>query len=157
MKFNRSLKTVSFRFKVLILSLSAILAFTGFSGIAFAQDNKGKSATGLSVNPRITVKGRITDDHDEPLPGANVIVKGTTIGTSADADGNYSLTFQRSPDKSDILIYSFIGTESQEFNVSSSTRLNVQLKTSSLDAVVVNGFYTQTKETFTGASTIISG
>ena len=157
MKFNRSLKTVSFRFRVLTLSLSVILAFSGISGIASAQDNKGKSATGLSVNPRITVKGRVIDDHDEPLPGANVLVKGTTIGTSADADGNYSLTFPRSPDKSDILIFSFIGTESQEFNVSSSTRLDVQLKTSSLDAVVVNGFYTQTKETFTGAATTISG
>lgn len=86
-----------------------------------------------------------------------MLVKGTSVGTSADADGNYSLTFRRSPGKSDILIYSFIGTESKEFNVSTSTRLNVQLKTSSLDAVVVNGFYTQTKETFTGAATTISG
>lgn len=86
-----------------------------------------------------------------------MLVKGTSIGTSADVDGNYSLTFQRSPGKQDILIYSFIGTESKEYNVSTSTRLNVQLKTSSLDAVVVNGFYTQTKETFTGSATTISG
>ena len=158
MRLDRSTETSGFRFKVLILSLSAILAFTGFSVAALAQTNdKGKSATGSPANPRITIKGKITDDHDEPLPGANVLVKGTSIGTSADADGNYSLTFQRSPGKSDILIYSFIGTESQEFSVSTSTRLNVQLKTSSLDAVVVNGFYTQTKETFTGAATTISG
>lgn len=157
MESGKLTKKAGYRLRTLVLSLCAIVAVTGFADSALAQNNQGKSASGSSGNPRITVKGRITDDHDEPLPGANVLVKGTSIGTSADADGNYSLTFQRSPGKSDILIYSFIGTESKEFNVSTSTRLNVQLKTSSLDAVVVNGFYTQTKETFTGAATTISG
>ncbi len=150
-------KSLGFRSKVLILSLCALLSVTGFADAAFAQNNQGKGVSGAPTNPRITIKGRITDDHDEPLPGANVLVKGTSIGTSADVDGNYSLTFQRSPGKQDVLIYSFIGTESKEYNVSTSTRLNVQLKTSSLDAVVVNGFYTQTKETFTGSATTISG
>lgn len=156
MEPEKTMKAVGLRF--LILSLCALLSVIGFEDIASAQTNQGKSASsGASSNPRITIKGRITDDHDEPLPGANVLVKGTSIGTSADVDGNYSLTFQRSPGKQDILIYSFIGTESKEYNVSTSTRLNVQLKTSSLDAVVVNGFYTQTKETFTGSATTISG
>ena len=156
MESEKTMKAVGLRF--LILSLCALLSVIGFEDIASAQTNQGKSASsGASSNPRITIKGRITDDHDEPLPGANVLVKGTSIGTSADVDGYYSLTFQRSPGKQDILIYSFIGTESKEYNVSTSTRLNVQLKTSSLDAVVVNGFYTQTKETFTGSATTISG
>ena len=157
MESGKLTKKAGYRLRTLVLSLCAIVAVTGFADSALAQNNQGKSASGTSGNPRITVKGRITDDHDEPLPGANVLVKGTSVGTSADADGNYSLTFQRSPGKSDILIYSFIGTESKEFNVSTSTRQNVQLKTSSLDAVVVNGFYTQTKETFTGSATTISG
>ena len=153
---EKTMKAVGLRF--LILSLCALLSVIGFEDIASAQTNQGKNASsGAPSNPRITIKGRITDDHDEPLPGANVLVKGTSIGTSADVDGNYSLTFQRSPGKQDVLIYSFIGTESKEYNVSTSTRLNVQLKTSSLDAVVVNGFYTQTKETFTGSATTISG
>ena len=153
---EKTMKAVGLRF--LILSLCTLLSVVGFGDIASAQTNQGKNASsGAPSNPRITIKGRITDDHDEPLPGANVLVKGTSIGTSADVDGNYSLTFQRSPGKQDVLIYSFIGTESKEYNVSTSTRLNVQLKTSSLDAVVVNGFYTQTKETFTGSATTISG
>ena len=157
MESGKLTKKAGCRLRTLVLSLCAAVAVTGFVDSALAQNNQGKSASGISGNPRITVKGRITDDHDEPLPGANVLVKGTSIGTSADVDGNYSLTFQRSPGKQDVLIYSFIGTESKEYNVSTSTRLNVQLKTSSLDAVVVNGFYTQTKETFTGAATTISG
>ena len=156
MESEKTMKAVGLRF--LILSLCALLSVIGFEDIASAQTNQGKRASsGAPSNPRITIKGRITDDHDEPLPGANVLVKGTSIGTSADVDGYYSLTFQRSPGKQDVLIYSFIGTESKEYNVSTSTRLNVQLKTSSLDAVVVNGFYTQTKETFTGSATTISG
>ena len=156
MESEKTMKAVGLRF--LILSLCALLSGIGFEDIVSAQTNQGKRASsGAPSNPRITIKGRITDDHDEPLPGANVLVKGTSIGTSADVDGYYSLTFQRSPGKQDILIYSFIGTESKEYNVSTSTRLNVQLKTSSLDAVVVNGFYTQTKETFTGSATTISG
>ena len=157
MKSVKLTKTVGIRFRVLILSLCTVLSLAGFPDSAFAQNNQGRSTSGAPTNPQITIKGRITDDHDEPLPGANVLVKGTSIGTSADVDGNYSLTFQRSPGKQDVLIYSFIGTESKEYNVSTSTRLNVQLKTSSLDAVVVNGFYTQTKETFTGSATTISG
>lgn len=156
MESEKTMKAVGLRF--LILSLCALLSVIGFEDIVSAQTNQGKRASsGAPSNPRITIKGRITDDHDEPLPGANVLVKGTSIGTSADVDGYYSLTFQRSPGKQDVLIYSFIGTESKEYNVSTSTRLNVQLKTSSLDAVVVNGFYTQTKETFTGSATTISG
>ena len=143
MESEKTMKAVGLRF--LILSLCALLSVIGFEDIVSAQTNQGKRASsGAPSNPRITIKGRITDDHDEPLPGANVLVKGTSIGTSADVDGYYSLTFQRSPGKQDVLIYSFIGTESKEYNVSTSTRLNVQLKTSSLDAVVVNGFYTQT-------------
>ena len=157
MESGKLTKKVVCRLRALVLSLCAVVTVTGFADSALAQNNQGKSVSGTSDTPRITVKGRITDDHDEPLPGANVLVKGTSVGTSADADGNYSLTFRRSPGKSDILIYSFIGTESKEYNVSTSTRLNVQLKTSSLDAVVVNGFYTQTKETFTGSATTISG
>lgn len=132
----------------------------GITDDAIHAQNSRQSSNTSSALPgtqKITIKGTITDDHGEPLAGANVLVKGTSVGTSADIDGNYSLTFQRSSKKTDVLVFSFIGTEPQEFNVSSSTRLNVTLKVSSLDAVVVNGFYTQSKETFTGSATTISG
>lgn len=106
---------------------------------------------------KITVTGRITDTDGEPLPGANVLLKGTRTGASANADGHYSISFSPGSRES-ILIYSFIGMESQEQRVSSSTRLDIALKSDTqLDAVVVNGFYTQAKETFTGAATTISG
>ena len=126
------------------IALTCLLLPAGVTdGVLYAQNSKqnSSSSSALPGTQKITIKGTITDDHGEPLAGANVLVKGTSVGTSADIDGNYSLTFQRSTRKADVLVFSFIGTEPQEFNVSSSTRLNVTLKVSSLDAVVVNGFY----------------
>lgn len=139
--------------------LTCLFLSAGISGnAAFAQTAKtGNKQTTTPGNTKITVKGKIVDDHGDPLPGANVLVKGTTIGVSADMDGNYSITFSKSGKNNDVLVFSFIGTENQEINVSSSTTVNVTLKVSTLDAVVVNGFYTQSKETFTGSATTISG
>lgn len=135
----------------LITAIACVLL--PFSIVPALAQSKGSTTD----DGRITVKGTITDSEGEPLAGANVLVKGTTIGCFSDFDGNYSLTFPKSVDKTDILIYSFIGMENEEIKVSSSTKLNVTLSASSLDAVIVNGFYDQAKETFTGAATTISG
>ena len=161
MKADKHLTSRARRRKALPLLCGIVLSCSGWTIAANAQSQKTAAAPAVQkpgpANQKITVKGTVTDDHGEPLPGANVLVKGTTNGVSADVDGNYTITFSRSSKKNDVLVFSFIGTESQEMNVTSSTRLDVTLKTSSLDAVVVNGFYTQSKETFTGSATTISG
>ena len=110
-----------------------------------------------SAQDRITVMGQITDSNGEPLPGASVMVSGTKTGVAADLDGNYSISFARTS-KPATLIYSFIGMKSETRSVKSSTSINVILKDDSeLEGVVVNGFYSQPKETFTGSATTISG
>jgi len=107
---------------------------------------------------RIMVTGRVTDSSGEPLPGAGVLVKGTSTGIATDLDGKYSLSFRKPAKGTVTLLYSFIGMQTEERQVSSSTTLDVQLKDDNqLDAVVVNGFYEQSKETFTGAATTVSG
>lgn len=107
---------------------------------------------------RITVFGNVKDDMGQPLPGAAVQLKGTTIGAVADIDGNYSIEFGRQEGKENVLIFSFIGMTSEEKSVNSSTQLNVKLTSdSSLEEVVVNGFYTQNMNTFTGVATTIKG
>ena len=73
MESGKLTKKVVCRLRALVLSLCAVVTVTGFADSALAQNNQGKSVSGTSDNPRITVKGRITDDHDEPLPGANVL------------------------------------------------------------------------------------
>ncbi|MBK3516631.1 DUF4139 domain-containing protein [Carboxylicivirga marina] len=84
------------------------------------------------------VSGRIFDDNNQSLPGANVVVKGTTIGTVSNADGFYSLTI---PNKVDYLDYSFIGFDTKTLPITSQN-MNVKLTPSqlALDEVVVVGY-----------------
>lgn len=89
------------------------------------------------------VRGRVVDNNGEPMIGATVIVEGTTIGTVADLDGNYSITI---PDHSSQLTFSFIGYNSKTIPVSSAV-MNVALDESQmeLDEVVAVGYGTQKK------------
>jgi len=93
------------------------------------------------------ISGTITDGTGQPLPGANVLVKGTTMGTQSDFDGNY--TIQASPN--DVLIFSYIGFTTQSIPVGNQTNINVTLNedASILDEVVVTGYGSQTRGTLT--------
>ncbi|WKV11313.1 mucoidy inhibitor MuiA family protein [Marivirga harenae] len=85
------------------------------------------------------VKGKVTDgETGEPLPGVNVLVKGTAIGTTTDLQGNYSITMPRGADQ---LRFAYIGMKSKTLNVNSS-RLNVSLSpdVQQLSEVVVTGY-----------------
>ena len=97
-----------------------------------------------------SVTGRVTDENKDPVPGANVVVKGTTIGTITDADGNFKIQV---PETGKILTFSFIGFEIQEVNVVGKSAVNVKLKLSSigLEEVVAVGYGTQKKVNMTGS------
>lgn len=96
-----------------------------------------------------SVRGKVVDSNGEPLPGANVLVEGTTIGTVTDLDGNYSITI---PNNSSQLTYSFIGFNSKTLPISNSV-MNIALEEDlmQLEEVVVIGYGTQKKESLTGA------
>jgi len=80
-----------------------------------------------------TVSGTVTEENG-PLPGANVIIKGTSTGTQTDFDGNYSI--QASP--TDVLVFSFVGFSSQEVTVGNQSTINVSLAgDNALDEVIV--------------------
>jgi len=93
------------------------------------------------------VNGTVSSD-EMPLPGAAVVVKGTTHGTQTDFDGNYTLTAK----EGDILVFSFIGYTTQERKVTGGGKnltMNIKLKeeTNALDEVVVTGYGVQTRKT----------
>ncbi|MGB5821979.1 MAG: TonB-dependent receptor [Saonia sp.] len=95
------------------------------------------------------VSGTVSDASG-PLPGASVVVKGTTNGTQTDFDGNYTLSDVGSDAT---LVFSYIGFSTQEIAVNGQTTINVVLQedASELDEVVVVGYGTQTRRTAVGA------
>ena len=104
--------------KALILSLFYTVLF---SSIAFAQNNK--------------VTGRVTGTNDQGLPGVNVVVGGTSVGTTTDAEGNYSINAPATAS----LVFSYISYVSQTIPVNNRSIVNVKLAedAKAIDEVVV--------------------
>jgi TonB-linked SusC/RagA family outer membrane protein len=90
----------------------------------------------LSESIAINVTGTVTDESGQGFPGVNIIVKGTSNGTTTDAIGRYSLQVQ---DESATLVFSFVGYEAQEVPIAGRTVIDVQLRPNlrSLDEIVV--------------------
>ena len=97
-----------------------------------------------------TISGQITDSDGAPLPGANIVEKGTSNGTQSDFDGNFTLAVA---DSNTILVVSYIGFITKEVAVEGRGQINVQLipDTAALDEVVIVGYGTQKKSDVTGA------
>lgn len=100
----------------------------------------------------IKVTGKVIDSTNEGVPGVNVQVKGGSLGTITDVDGNYKIDV---PNSKSVLVFSFIGYETQEVPVGNKTVINVSLKddTQVLDEVVVVAYGTARKGDVTGALT----
>ncbi|MBT1687610.1 SusC/RagA family TonB-linked outer membrane protein [Dawidia soli] len=122
--------------------------------LATATDQPLASTTDALYGPIIT--GRISDPSGSPLPGVNVIVKGTTIGTTANGNGEYTLEV---PGDDAILVFSFIGYATQEVLTSGRTSIDVTLQEDiqSLGEVIVVGYGTQEKKEVTSAISQVSG
>lgn len=96
-----------------------------------------------------TITGRVTDNSG-PLPGVNVVVQNTTIGTVTDFDGNYSINV---PDGATTLVFSYIGYTTQEVPIDGRTSIDLTMSedAQALSEVVVVGYGTQRKADLTGA------
>ena len=102
-----------------------------------------------------TVRGIVTDDNGEPLPGVAVVKDGTSLAVSTDIDGRFAIKAS----KGDVLKFSYVGMESKTVKVGKENELNVKLSSSltELDEVVVVGYGTQKKVNLTGAVQSVSG
>lgn len=102
-----------------------------------------------------TITGTVTGSDDgQPIPGASVFVKGTTMGTITQIDGDYSLSV---PQDAAVLVFSFVGMESQEQEIAGRTVINVVLNSSAIqmDEVIVVAYGTSTKSSFTGSASVV--
>lgn len=100
----------------------------------------------------ITVKGIVQDAADKsPLPGVNVLIKGTTTGTVTNFDGEYEIKCNQG----DIIVFSFIGYTTQEAQASNTLNIDLVSDTQNLEDVVVIGYGVQKKNDLTGSVTAI--
>jgi TonB-linked SusC/RagA family outer membrane protein len=118
--------------------------------LAAAHNNVGTATASLTRIDK-TIKGKVTDkDNNDGLPGVNVVVKGTSTGTTTDGSGSYSLSI---PDNGATLVFSFVGYVSQEVEVGNRSTLDVAIQSDSraLSEVVVIGYGTAKKSDLTGS------
>lgn len=126
-------------------SLLLLLLFLGTQSLSAVYAQAQRKVTGV-----------VTDNKGESIPGVNVLVKGTTLGSISDLDGNYTITV---PDAKSVLVFTFVGYQTQEIAVGNQKTINVKLldDTQALDEVVVVGYGTQKKATLTGAVSSVKG
>ncbi|MEN3323198.1 TonB-dependent receptor [Mariniflexile soesokkakense] len=98
----------------------------------------------------LQISGTVKDENGQPLPGVNILIKGTSNGTQTDFDGNYNIKVENS---NAILVFSFIGFITQEVAIANRTVINVSLKedVAKLDEVVVVGYGSQRQKDVTGS------
>lgn len=127
--------------KILLVKIFSV--FMLVSSLAWAQER--------------TVTGRVTSSEDgSGLPGVNVVLKGTTIGSITDTDGNYRISV---PSTGGTLVFSFVGFVSQELEIGNRSVVDVQLASdvTQLSEVVVTGYGVQEKRTLSGSIASVKG
>lgn len=152
-----------------LLSNNTLARMLGLSGLPIlllggaSMDAVASSAVWADYGTRhrsapaadIEVSGKVTGPDGEPLPGASVLVKSTTRGTSADQDGNFRLTVQ---DANAVLVFSLVGYAPKEVVVGTQQIINVTLSVDNktLEEVVVVGYGVQRKRDVTGSVVSVS-
>lgn len=125
------------RIKYVIIHLIFLVLF---SGSALAQEKN--------------ISGNVTDQYEQPLPGVNVLVKGTTTGTQTDFDGNFII----GAEEGQTLVFTYIGQRTEERSVEVSNVINVQMTedAETLEEVVVTGYGSKSRELSTSAVSTVS-
>jgi TonB-dependent SusC/RagA subfamily outer membrane receptor len=101
---------------------------------------------------QVTITGNVADDSSLALPGATVIVEGTSNGVTTDFDGNYSITAS----VGDVLVFSYVGFETKTVTVGRDRKINILLNTSNeLDEVVVTGITTRNLKRSTSSTVVV--
>ena len=132
------------------------LSLYGYSRDLISPESPPESSS--LIFQATSVSGKVTDDTGLGMPGVNVIVKGTSNGTTTDSEGAYRLNLT-GDQASGTLVFSFIGYTAQEQPINNRTVINVAMNAdvSELTEVVVVGYGTQEKRVVTGAISTVDG
>ena len=157
--YTANKRNISVRDVLLDVSKKADLKFKQVNRNIIVQKNENgnKKPEVEVIIQGITITGKVLSSEDNTgLPGANVIVKGTSRGTVTDIEGNYSLEV---PDENAFIVFSSVGYVTQEIQVGNRTIIDLTLNVdvTSLDEIVVVGYGTQQKVTVTGAVVDVKG
>ena len=139
---------------LLMISKEAHCSFRQINNNIFIKKLQGGHETDNKIEVVLqaqTVTGRVVSSEDnEGLPGANVVVKGTSQGTVTDVDGNYKIDV---PSAESVLVFSSVGYEKEEVTVGNKTVIDLALSPDikSLQEIVVVGYGTQKKSDLTGS------
>lgn len=119
------------------------------------NDKPAENSGAEIIAQDILVSGMVSDDTGQPVAGASVILKGTTVAVSTDKSGKFKINV---PDHNAVLVIRYVGFISQEIAVGASKVFNIELKTDAkaLTEVVVVGYGSQKKSTLTGAITSVN-
>jgi TonB-linked SusC/RagA family outer membrane protein len=141
--FTKVLKVSNMFFR---LALAIIWMLPVFSSYGM----KGVPATPVWHRLPITISGKVRDVKGQPLPGVNVTVRGTSLGTTTNNEGNYNLS---KVDENATLEFSYIGYRTQQAVVNKRSVINITLieNPSVLDEVIVTGYTTTARKDLTGA------
>jgi TonB-dependent starch-binding outer membrane protein SusC len=136
----------------LFIATSLLLLTIWIPNYSFA-DNINLSENSLDKR-ELKVTGKITDEDGSPLPGVNILEKGTSNGTMSDVNGNFNLVVNSGES---VLVFSFIGLLTQEVRVGSQTNFTIKMmnNVATLSEIVVVGYGTQEKRDITGSVTSI--
>ena len=146
---QRNFPKWSYRFKLMV---AMFLVLTSVVPSSYAGPAGEYAITEASMRP---VKGRVTDENNQPLAFVAVQVKGTEKGTFTDQNGS----FEVEASDNDILVFSYLGYEEQEMTVGAGNEFYVRMKPANeqLDQVVVVAYGTQKKRSVTGAISSVKG
>lgn len=148
-------------FKILRNSIYQILFAGLFANLVFADiapvlEKYTNFNDRLGLAEGLPIKGIVSGENGEKLPGVSISIKGTTLGITSNANGEFSIVV---PNEKAVLVFSFVGYTSQNVIIGSKTNLNITLTVDSkaLDEVIVVGYGVQKKKDLTGAVSSIGG
>jgi TonB-linked SusC/RagA family outer membrane protein len=144
----------------LLEALNQVLSGTGLECEISNRVIIVRKATRLEAatpgQPRVVIRGRVTDASGQGVPGASVVLKGTRAGRAADREGRFELEVPAGREA--VLVISFIGMETREVTYRGEALLEVALSpaVTEIGEVIVTGIFTRKAESFTGAATSAS-